>query len=260
MKKTKGKAIKVIETKEVESKLKPAPVDSLIKEALKNNASIEIMERLFDLKLKADAAMARTEYVKAITRFQEQCPVIHKDKIVKNKDGRTIRYRYAGLDSIDKAIRKPLADNGLTYSFDVEQTDDQNIRVYAVITHEAGHSEKFPGLLLKKDSNEYMSNDSQRLGSSLTFSKRYALCNALGILTADEDNDAQSDTPPQKSPVDTGAQVRNALSALGYEPKTAKDASDIVKKITQLEWEPKNYGEIKGRLELLVKEKQNDHN
>jgi len=234
-------------------------VESLIVEAIRSKADVEVMERLFELKIKADAEVARRQYVLAMTSFQDQCPVITKDKVVKNKDGRTIRYKYAGLDSIDKAVRKPLANNGLSYAFDVEQAENK-IKVWAVITHQGGHSERYPGIMLEKDTNEYMSNDSQRLGSSLTFSKRYALCNALGILTADEDNDARSDTEPQKAPVDTGAQVRNAISALGYEPKTPEEAKGIVKKLTKLNWEPTNYKEIKGRLEILVKEKNNDNN
>ncbi len=56
------------------------------------------------------------------------------------------------------------------------------------ITHILGHSETstFEAPI---DKDSYMSAPQQYAAAS-TFAKRYAFCNALGILTGDEDNDA----------------------------------------------------------------------
>ena len=41
-------------------------------------------------------------------------------------------------------------------------------------------------------------SDSQVVAAASTFSKRYAFCNAFGILTGDEDNDGQAIKTPAK--------------------------------------------------------------
>jgi hypothetical protein len=43
-------------------------------------------------------------------------------------------------------------------------------------------------------------NEPQRFASALTFAKRYAFCNAFGILTGDEDDNAEKATAPPAKP------------------------------------------------------------
>ena len=94
----------------------------------------------------------------------------------------------------------------------------------------------------------------QKYASSLTFAKRYSLCNALGISTGEEDDDSNT-VNKEKEPKSDKSKITFLLRGLGYEAKEKKEYEEIVKKLTQMDLEEKNYGEIVGRLEMLFAEK-----
>ena len=58
----------------------------------------------------------------------------------------------------------------------------------------------------------------QKVGAALTFAKRYAFCNAFGIMTGDEDNDANQAAPV----IQKGATV---ATIKGQEPENKMDAT-----------------------------------
>jgi len=177
-------------SKEITTSKETKEVESLIGKAITAGASIETLEKLLAMRKELKAEQAREAYTEAIATFQAECPVIVKKKIVLNKDGKTTRYKYAPLDSIVSQIQKPLANAGLSYSFD-EKKDDKSITAICKITHKLGHSE-ISSFQIPIGAEEYMS-DPQKHGARITFAKRYAFCNALGILTGDEDSDANED-------------------------------------------------------------------
>lgn len=165
-------------------------VEDFIFKAIENNLPVETMERLFALREKVKAEQAKEAFTEAMATFQAECPIIVKDKVVLNKDGKTIRYRYAPLDSIVSQVKESLATNGLSYSFD-EKKDDKTISAICKITHKLGHSE-VSSFQIPIGTEDYMS-DPQKHGARITFAKRYAFSNALGILTGEEDTDATED-------------------------------------------------------------------
>ena len=227
-------------------------VDTFIQQAIGSNVSVETMEKLFALREKVKAEKAKEEYTQAMAYFQRDCPVIEKTKKVMNKDGISVRYMYAPLDVIVEKIKVPLSKNGLAYSFDVEQKDGM-IKAIAIVTHIFGHSERTP-FEIPIDKDGYMT-EPQKYASALTFGKRYALCNALGILTGEEDTDATdvNREPEAKSPK---AKIIFLLKTLGDDTKTKESIAEAVKKHTKLELSEKNYSEIVSRLEVLVTEQQ----
>lgn len=227
-------------------------IDALIQKGLESNASVETMERLFALYEKVKADKAKTEYVRSLSTFQDSCPVITKTKKVLNKDGRSVRYMYAPLDSIVEQIRKPLENNGLSYTWDVKN-DENMITAIAKVTHIMGHSET-SSFSVPIDSNQYMTSP-QRYASALTFAKRYSLCNALGISTADEDTDAVDveGGADAKSPK---AQIMLRLRALGQKTESREDIEEAVKNLTGVELKEEHYTEIADKLGILVAEKQ----
>jgi len=177
-------------SKEIAVNKETKEVEGLIGQAISKGASIETLEKLLAMRKELKAEQAREAYTEAIATFQSECPVIKKDKSVMNKDGKSIRYKYAPLDSIVSQVKKPLAEAGLSYSFD-EKKDDKTITAICKITHKLGHSE-ISSFQIPIGAEEYMS-DPQKHGARITFAKRYAFCNALGILTGDEDSDATED-------------------------------------------------------------------
>jgi hypothetical protein len=226
-------------------------VDSFITLALSNNAPIETLERLFALHKEVEAEKAKSAYVQALANFQRNCPVIEKKKKVMNKDGQSVRYTFAPLDVIVEQIKEVLGNNGLSYTWTVENKDVA-MTANAKVTHIQGHSET-SSFTIPIDMDGYMTAP-QKYASAQTFAKRYALCNVLGISTGDEDTDATTVNNEKVAKSDK-AKIMFLLKALGKEIKDKETIVNTIQELTQLEPVDKNYVEIVSRLEVLVKEK-----
>lgn len=227
-------------------------VDNFIQSAITNNAPIETLERLFALHKDVQAEKAKSAFVEAHAKFQSQCPVIEKTKIVLNKDGRTVRYKFAPLDAIVEQIKVPLANNGLAYTWTVANENGQMTAVCKV-THSMGHSE-ISAFSIPIDMDGYMTAP-QKYASAQTFAKRYSLCNALGISTGDEDTDA-TDIEKEKTAKSDKSKIVFALRRLNKEGKTKEETVANIFELTQLEATEANTKEILSRLEVLVSEKE----
>lgn len=159
--------------------------DQLLALAVNNNLDIDKLERLLAMKERWDAAQAKKAFFTALAEFQMECPEIRKTKEV--SFGQT-KYFFAPLGDIDRQIKKPLKDHGLTKRWEVDdKTED--IEVVCLITHEDGHSER-TSMRAKADTSG-SKNPIQARGSAIEYMKRYTLIGALGITTADSDIDGR---------------------------------------------------------------------
>lgn len=226
-------------------------VNTFISQAIAANAPIETMERLFDLRSKIKAEAAKEAFVVALSNFQKDCPVIEKKKSVMNKDGRTLRYKFAPIDSIIEQIKDDLSANGLSYRWTVESTD-KGIIATCVITHVLGHSET-SSFTVPVEMSQYMTSP-QSHASALTFAKRYSLCNALGIATGDEDTDAV-DSKKEKDPQSPKAKIVFRLRTLNEQTATKEQVEEAVLRLTKLELAPENFDEIITRLEVVISDR-----
>lgn len=243
----KNTAIKVQENPQSE-------VDTFIQQAISQNLPVETMERLFALRERVKAERAKEEFVRALANFQSDLPVIKKTKKVLNKDGKTVRYQYAPIDSIAEQIKKPLAKDGLSYNWTVKNASNQ-IEATATITHVLGHSES-SSFAVPIDTEGYMTAP-QKYASALTFAKRYSLCNALGISTGDEDTDA-TDVGKEKDAKSPKSQIVFRLRTLGEKTKTKEDIAEAVLRLSKLPLEEGNYEEICNRLQVVISERHED--
>lgn len=236
---------------------KEREVAGFIEQAIKSNLPVETMEKLFALQRQVKADVAKEAFVSAMSKFQSEVPVIEKTRKVLNKDGRSVRYQYAPLEEIVKQIRDSLAKNGLSYTWEVENKEGF-IKAVAKVTHVFGHSETSQ-FEIPIDKEGFMTAP-QKYASALTFAKRYSLCNALGITTAEEDTDA-TDVEKQPEVKSVRSRIVLALRALGYESNgwDEKTWSENITKLTQLDLKEKDLPEIAIRLEILVKEKSDDN-
>jgi len=177
--------------------------DNLLQLALEKGTDIEQLERLMDLKERHDTKIARAEFYDALSMFQRNCPSIPKTKQGHN-------YMYAPLDSIVKAIRGHLADCGLSYRFEQEHAD--SITITCIVTHRMGHSES--NKMSAQPDATGSKNAVQAVASTVSYLQRYTLIGALGITTADEDDDGESSQESQLSDKaeDWIAKVVNAQS------------------------------------------------
>lgn len=96
---------------------------------------------------------------------------------------------YLTLSGILDAVRQPLAANGLALIQSMRVNDSTTILVTKLI-HESGEE-------ISSEMIMPVLNDPQKLGSLITYYKRYQLQALLGISTADEDDDGNSVSIPR---------------------------------------------------------------
>lgn len=161
----------------------------LLQQAVSAGTSPETLEKLVSLQERMLAHDARSQFVAALSAFQARCPVIAKKKTVKDRSGRLL-YSFAPLEDIIAQVRPLLCELGLSYSFDTETYDDGRLVVTCIIRHAAGHAEET--VFSVPATQGHNTNAAQNAGIQMTYGKRYAFTGALGITTADEDQDGQA--------------------------------------------------------------------
>lgn len=201
-----------------------ADANALIARAIDKGLPVESMERLLAMRRELRAEWAREQYFKALAIFQQRCPEIKKTKGVKNDDG-TIRYRYAPLESIVAQVKNLLEECGFSYVLKPKQTVTEFVAV-CVAHHKDGH-EEVTEFAVPLGAEKYMT-EVQKVGARNTFAKRYAFCNAFGIMTGEDDTDALDgsekpakrreqqviDVTPRPAPVDTRTEAEVAHDKL----------------------------------------------
>ena len=135
---------------------------------------------------------ARAAFFEAVASFQEQCPEIPKNKTasIATKSGSRYSYAFAPLESITRTIRPHLKKNGLSYSWDVVESNAQALNVVCVLRHVDGHEERstFP----VPTATDAGMSAAQKNGAALTYGKRQSLIAVLGLTTAEEDTDGRT--------------------------------------------------------------------
>ena len=207
----------------------PTVVDAqaLIARAIDKNLPIESMERLLVMRRELRAEWARDQYFAALAQFQRQCPVIGKSNTVRNKPekGGGVRYKYAPLDVIITEVKDILEENGFSYTLATEQTAD-SVTAICNSHHRAGHSEA-TRLTVPIDHEAYMT-EPQKVASALTYASRYAFRNAFGIMTGDDDDDAQSVSAPPRIK-QTAMTVEDAVVKPNGEELILTEVGDVPK-------------------------------
>ena len=161
--------------------------DNWISTALDKGLPIETLERLFALKKEYDAQQAKKAFDEAMTLFQSKCPIIKKGKAGGvTKDG-VVAYKYAPIEDIVEQTKELMSECGFSYLIKVS-IEEKDVEVSCEVRHIKGHSEisKMKVPLLRQTG---VMSEAQVTAGTSTFAKRYAFCNAFGIMTADEDTD-----------------------------------------------------------------------
>jgi hypothetical protein len=215
---------------------------------------IETIKELRALQKEMKADAAQEAFIQAMASFQAECPTIEKGKSVMN--GNRLMYKYAPLDVIVATVRPILAKHKLAYSVTVEQTDTE-IKATCKITHSDGHSETSSFAVPTTAGTNLMSAP-QKVASAMTYAKRYAFCNVLGILTGDEDQDA-TDVAKDKEAKDPKARVLMLLKTLGEDVSTREKVIETVKRLTGLESTNANMDAIIDRLSESVSQRNADN-
>jgi len=152
---------------------------SLMELAVTSNADVDKLSKLMDLQERWESKEAKKMFVDSMGRFQSICP-----PVLKQKSGHNCKY--ATLPSIHAVIKKPLHECGLTFRYE-QEVKNSEMTVKCIVTHENGHSES-TSMSAPMDASG-SKNAIQAIGSSNSYLQRYTLIGALGIVTADHDDD-----------------------------------------------------------------------
>jgi len=202
----------------------PAVIDAgaLLAQGIQHGLSVDAMERLLNMRRELQMEQARADFFAALATFQARIPAIPKNQIarVTSQKG-SYSYRYADLADIQRAIAPVLADSGLSVTFDTE-VDGGGYVIVAKVHHRGGHSERTT-FRVPVDGGTRM-NSAQAAGSALTYGRRYALCAALGIVTAEDDDDAQGAVNPALPPARPATAATPPAAAPSRTPPTVDAA------------------------------------
>jgi hypothetical protein len=176
---------------------------------------------------------ARSESVKALVsalaKAQGAFTTIRKTNLAKvnpadgEKQGYT--YRYAELADFIDACRKPLAEAGLAIT-QPATTDGRLVTVETTLWHESGEWMSNVFVL------ESASPSPQKIGSALTFARRYAYCALLGISAEKDDDDGRAAQEPDpaapraQTPPRQGQQQRRDRPPQQQRPESPRAPSD----------------------------------
>lgn len=158
------------------------------------------MEALLQMKLTILRENAAAEFAAAMARLQPKLPRIAKAGTI---DFKGIKQPYAKYEDILAGVRPLLAEEGFSVSYSFAD-GPKGTTCTCAITHRAGHSKTSTTPPLPMDTSG-SKNAVQAVGSTMSYAKRYALCNALDIVTVDQDDDAATSDPL------TDAQLGNVM-------------------------------------------------
>lgn len=165
-------------------------IEALLQQAIDKGVPVETMERLLAMRTQLKQERAKEAYDRSMADFQAECPTIVKTKEVKTNSGQ-LAYRYAPIESIVSQVKDLLQKHGFSYSTGMELLEG-GVKVRMRVTHSDGHSEEFY-MEVPFGTKTGVMSQTQVAAAATTFAKRYAFCNAFGILTGDEDTDAKAE-------------------------------------------------------------------
>lgn len=170
--------------------------EAMLMLAIDKGMTADGLAKLVELQMLVRRERAESAFNLAMAAFSEECPPILKNREafdnVKNKH----LYNFADLPQVMRIIDPVLHRNGLSYTFDCDMTGDV-VTTTCHVHHVDGHS-RSSKFCCNATGTSIMSQP-QKAASATTFGKRYSLQGALG-LCFDEDDDAQSVTPPPEGP------------------------------------------------------------
>lgn len=169
---------------------------SMIERAARDPAvDLDKMERLYAMKERMDATMAKAAYISALAEMQPNLPIIDKrgriERKSKDNNGSMKEARatkYALWEDVVEAITPILSAHGFSLSFRIKQ--DARVEVTAVLGHRAGHCEETSMSLPIDESGA--KNNLQGWGSSVSYGKRYTAFALLNIIARGEDDDGNA--------------------------------------------------------------------
>jgi len=169
------------------------PIAAMLQTIIQGNITSDTaatMEKLTELYLKVEADNARKAFASAKIQLQSEMPRVFASRTIPDNNGKT-RSVFAAYEDIMEVVQPMLVKHGFSVSF-TSRIDDsgkaERMCVLCKLSHCDGHSET--NEFAVRVSKPPGASEAQGDGSTHSYAKRYALCDALNI-TIDKDNDAR---------------------------------------------------------------------
>lgn len=147
------------------------------------------------------------ELATALAKAQAQMTSAKKDS-----SNPFFKSKYADLAAVVEAVKKPLADNGLSYVQTTDTDDGTAVLVETMLMHTSG--QWISGRLRMPVAKP---NDPQALGSVITYARRYGLQAMTGVPADDDDGNAaagKEQTKPETKPDPEGEMYLKGATSL----------------------------------------------
>lgn len=172
----------------------PTPL-TLLQQAIAQGMDIAQLEKLMEMQERWEKRQAEKAFQDAFAHFQSIVPVIKRNKTNKiNSQKGAYSYKSADLGEIAKTIKDALRETGLSYRWEFEEKGNK-LKVTCLVSHRDGFTKTSDMEAEKDDSGG--KNKIQMSGSTATYLQRYTLIGALGLTTADTDDDGRGSPAAQ---------------------------------------------------------------
>jgi hypothetical protein len=134
---------------------------------------------------------------------------------------RGYEYTYATLDGVLDVLRAVLPAHGLWFTQWPVNAPDGGIDLHTRVMHISGEYFEVEYTCQKTEISKGKPNDTQLIGASITYFRRYILCAIFGV-TTDEDTDGVAPVQPstpiqtQKKQEKSGSQVEKKKDPLAF--------------------------------------------
>ena len=153
---------------------------AMIELALKQNADLDKLHSLLDLKMRYEKNEAEKAYTVAMAKFKENPPVVTKDKT-----NSQYKSKYTSLNNLVNTVSPKLSEQGLSASWDIEQNG--TIKVTCKLTHKQGHSGT--ATMSAQADGSGSKNAIQQIKSTITYLKAVTFESILGLASSDANVD-----------------------------------------------------------------------
>lgn len=151
-----------------------------------------------------------------------------------------LKNRYADLGSVWDAIRKPMADNGLSVVqclLETEPADGDSILLRTVLMHTSG--QWIESVLRMPFAGSKATNAAQAAGSAITYARRYALSSMLGVCPADDDASSAGEPgtrPAKREPSKPPARTQRVQEILAEAAKCSlvEELGNLMDRVAQM--------------------------
>jgi hypothetical protein len=154
--------------------------------ALDPSCDIDKMERLLQMQERIMERQAKADFTAALAQMQPELPIVKERGKIGQKGGGT-QSTYAKWEDINEDIRPLLHKYGFALNFRIEERPESRIVVFAILSHQGGHSEETGSPPLMADTSG-SKNAIQALGSSVSYGKRYTAGAILNLTSRGEDD------------------------------------------------------------------------